>query len=67
MMQVLWVTLAVLAAVAVIAMLWWIKRLDRDTADMFGPDTLTDEERRKLQIGIGIGLSGGTGSIMGGG
>lgn len=64
-MQVLVVMLALLAAAAVVSVIWWIKRLDVDTADLTAPDTLTAEQRRALQLGVG--LSGGTGSIMGGG
>lgn len=66
-MQVLVVVLALLTAAAVVSLVWWIKRLDADTADLTAPDTLTPEQRRALQLGIGLGLSGGTGSIMGGG
>ena len=62
--EIVWTVVGVLAAAAVIAAIVWLKRVDNDDFDQGTEDTMTDEQRRINQLGIG--LSGGGGSQLGG-
>lgn len=62
--EIVWTVIGVLAAAAVIAAIVWLKRVDNDDFDQGTEDTMTDEQRRINQLGIG--LSGGGGSQLGG-
>lgn len=63
-MEIVWTVIGVLFVAAVIAFAVWMRRLDRDNFDQGTGDTMTDEQRRINQIGIG--LSGGSGAQLGG-
>ena len=62
-MDIVWTVLGLVVVLAVIAFAFWMWRLDRDNFDQ-GTDTMTDEQRRMNQLGIG--LSGGSGAQLGG-
>lgn len=62
-MDIVWTVVGVVFVAALIAFAVWMRRLDRDNFDQ-GSDTMTDEQRRINQIGIG--LSGGSGGQLGG-